>query len=154
MFTAHGFPLVVFEMSSGRIDHIGIATSNLDSNSHLWKILGFRHNKDEINEEQGVKIRFFESVGDGSKLPKIELLEPINDDSPIHRFISKKGEGIQQLAIEVSDIESMISDLTGNGFTMINETPQKGASGTLIAFIHPKSTGGILIELVEHSDRS
>ncbi len=139
-------------MSSGRIDHIGIATSNLDSNSHLWEILGFRHNKDEINEEQGVKIRFFESGTGDSKLPKIELLEPLNEESPIHRFISRNGEGIQQLAIEVNDIESMISNLISSGFTMINKTPQKGASGSLIAFVHPKSTGGILIELVEHTD--
>jgi len=143
---------VVFEMNSGNVDHVGIATNDLDSNSNFWALLGFKHTNDEVNSEQGVKIRFFESQnGDGNQT-RIELLEPLNEDSPIYRFIQKKGEGIQQIAISVNDIEKMIQKLKNEGVQMINDEAVDGSSGSRIAFIHPKSTGGVLVELVEHTE--
>ncbi len=98
-------------MDSGNIDHVGIATNDLDSNSSLWTLLGFKHTNDEVNSEQGVKIRFFESQNGGRNQTRIELLEPLNEESPIYRFIQKKGEGIQQIAISVNDIEKTIEKI-------------------------------------------
>ena len=152
MYSGRGYPLVVFEMNSGNIDHVGIATNDLDSNSSLWTLLGFKHTNDEVNSEQGVKIRFFESQNGGRDQTRIELLEPLNEESPIYRFIQKKGEGIQQIAISVNDIEKTIEKLKKEGIQMINEEAVDGSSGSRIAFIHPKSAGGVLIELVEHTD--
>tara|TARA_A100001388_G_scaffold136151_1_gene100931 strand:+ start:76 stop:477 length:402 start_codon:yes stop_codon:yes gene_type:complete len=129
------------------IDHIGIATNSLDDHSQFWSSLGFIQRKDEVNVEQGVKIRFFEAISGG---PKIELLEPITPDSPIGKFLDKRGEGVQQIAVKTSDILSTISKLKSMGIRMINDVPVSGANGTKIAFVHPSSTGGVLVELVEH----
>ena len=131
-----------------RINHIGIATNSLDEHSWFWSELGFKQLTDEINIDQGVKIRFFESENTMNH-PKIELLEPIGSDSPIGRFIQKKGQGIQQLAISVENIDEMILRLKDKGCKMINESPVEGVSGSRIAFVHPSSTGGVLVELVE-----
>ena len=133
-------------MSDG-IDHIGIATNSLDKHSQFWSSLGFIQGKDEVNVEQGVKIRFFEAV---SGAPKIELLEPLTPDSPIGRFLEKRGEGVQQIAVKTTDIVSTINQLQSMGIRMINDVPVSGANGTKIAFVHPSSTGGVLVELVEH----
>jgi methylmalonyl-CoA/ethylmalonyl-CoA epimerase len=91
----------------------------------------------------------FEGSGSSSRL---ELLEPLGPDTPIGRFISKRGIGIQQLAVKVGDIESTISLLMKSGVRMIDEQPVRGASGSMIAFVHPSSAGGVLVELVEHSN--
>ena len=129
------------------IDHIGIATNSLDNHSQFWSSLGFIQGKDEVNVEQGVKIRFFEAV---SGAPKIELLEPLTPDSPIGRFLEKRGEGVQQIAVKTTDIVSTINQLQSMGIRMINDVPVSGANGTKIAFVHPSSTGGVLVELDEH----
>ena len=142
----HGLLRVVFDMSDG-IDHIGIATNSLDKHSQFWSSLGFIQGKDEVNVEQGVKIRFFEAV---SGAPKIELLEPLTPDSPIGRFLEKRGEGVQQIAVKTTDIVSTIYQLQSMGIRMINDVPVNGANRTKIAFVHPSSTGGVLVELVEH----
>jgi len=142
----HGLLRVVFDMTDG-IDHIGIATNSLDNHSQFWSSLGFIQGKDEVNVEQGVKIRFFEAV---SGAPKIELLEPLTPDSPIGRFLEKRGEGVQQIAVKTTDIVSTINQLQSMGIRMINDVPVSGANGTKIAFVHPFSTGGVLVELVEH----
>ena len=142
----HGLLRVVFDMTDG-IDHIGIATNSLDNHSQFWSSLGFIQRKDEVNVEQGVKIRFFEAVSGG---PKIELLEPLSSDSPIGKFLDKRGEGVQQIAVKTIDILSTISQLKSMGIRMINDVPVSGANGTKIAFVHPSSTGGVLVELVEH----
>ena len=134
---------------SARVDHIGIATKNLETYTPFWTTVGFTQDDDEINEDQGVNIRFFSSPA-GSSLPRIELLEPRGKNSPIGRFIERRGEGIQQLAVEVDDIDSMISLLKQMGCRMINEEAVRGASGSRIAFVHPSSTGGVLVELVQH----
>ncbi len=131
-----------------RLDHIGIAVSNLNSGSEFWRILGLSQSgEDESNNEQGVNIRFIATSG--GKPPKLELLEPTGEDTPIGRFISKRGEGLQQLAFEVDDLESLLAELSAAGVALIDETPQSGAAGTRIAFVHPKSTGGVLVELLE-----
>ncbi len=132
-------------MTDGTIDHIGIATSSLDESQQLWSILGFTQGEDQINSEQGVKIRFM----NGNTSTRIELLEPLGDDTPVGKFISKYGPGIQQIAVRVADIEETISVLLSVGVKMVSETPTLGADGHRIAFVHPSSAGGVLIELVE-----
>ena len=132
-------------MTDGTIDHIGIATISLDESEKLWSILGFTREGDQINSEQGVKIRFMH----GKTSTKIELLEPLGEDTPVGKFISNKGPGIQQIAIRVSDIEETISSLLSMGVKMVSEIPTLGAEGHRIAFVHPSSSGGVLIELVE-----
>ena len=129
------------------LDHIGIATNSLDNHSQFWSSLGFIQGKDEVNVDQGVKIRFFEASSGG---PKIELLEPLTPDSPIGRFLENRGEGVQQIAVKTTDIVSTINQLQSMGIRMINDVPVSGANGTKIAFVHPSSTGGVLVELVEH----
>lgn len=132
------------------LDHIGIAAKSLDENSSFWKLIGLvQSEEDEINQEQGVNIRFF-STGDNTinpVSPRIELLEPHGPETPIGRFLEKRGPGIQQICFRVDDLESMIQHLISNDIRMINETPKQGAGGCLIAFVHPSSTGGVLVEL-------
>ena len=129
------------------IDHIGIATNSLENHSQFWSSLGFIQGKDEENVEQGVKIRFFEAASGG---PKIELLEPLTPDSPIGIFLENKGEGVQQIAVKTTNIVSTINQLQSMGIRMINDVPVSGANGTKIAFVHPSSTGGVLVEHDEH----
>ena len=132
-------------MTDGTIDHIGIATSSLDESQQLWTILGFTQGEDQINSEHGVKIRFMH----GNTSTRIELLEPLGDDTPVGKFISKNGPGVQQIAVRVANIEEAISSLVSAGIKMVSESPTLGADGHRIAFVHPSSAGGVLIELVE-----
>ena len=132
-------------MKDGTIDHIGIATYSLDESQQLWAILGFTQGDDQINSEQGVKIRFMH----GNTSTRIELLEPLGDDTPVGKFISKNGPGVQQIAVRVADIEETISRLLSAEVKMVSEVPTIGADGHRIAFVHPSSAGGVLIELVE-----
>lgn len=130
------------------IDHIGIATNTLEEGSKFWTILGLQsQGQDDFVEDQGVKTRFFPLSSSDSNPPTIELLEPSGLDTPIGKFLSKRGEGIQQLCLSVDNLEQMISHLIENGIKMIDETPRKGAHNSIIAFVHPKSTGGVLVEL-------
>ena len=128
-----------------RIDHIGIATESIDSALPFWNVLGFKSSGGGIVEEQGVEVRYMRNESD----TRIELLEPTGPDTPVGRFIERKGEGIQQLAISVPDIRKTIEKLTEMGVIMINSEPQIGHGGSKIAFVHPSSSGGVLIELVE-----
>ena len=132
-------------MNEVKVDHIGIATKSIKDSSLIWEILGFTESEEELIADQGVKVKIY-SADEGTK---IELLEPLGEETPIAKFIKKRGPGIQQLAISVSDINKTIHNLKRMGIKLINEVPTKGASGNLIAFIHPSSAGGILIELVE-----
>lgn len=130
------------------IDHIGIATKSLEQGSKFWTILGLQsEGSDDFVEDQGVITRFFPLASSTSKGPNIELLEPSGPDTPIGRFLSKRGEGIQQLCLSVDNLEQLISHLIENGIIMIDEKPRKGAHNSIIAFVHPKSTGGVLVEL-------
>ena len=134
-----------------RIDHVGIATKNIEEASNFWLQVGLEAGDDHINEEQDVKIRmFYGRDKDGNKThSKVELIEALSESSPIARFIDKKGVGIQQLAISVDDIDLVISNLIESGVRMINSKAATGAGGHRIAFVHPESTGGVLVELVE-----
>tara|TARA_B110000444_G_scaffold190471_1_gene180083 strand:- start:18653 stop:19066 length:414 start_codon:yes stop_codon:yes gene_type:complete len=132
------------------LDHIGIACDNLDESSAFWKLIGLTQGEsDEVVEEQGVKTRFFSTSENDPGTPMVELLEPTSSDTPIGKFLAKRGPGIQQLCFRVEDLESMISLLLENNVTMIDEVPRKGSHGALIAFVHPKSTGGVLVELAQ-----
>lgn len=128
-----------------KIEHIGIAVKNLEESNRLFaSLLGKPHYKIEEVISEGVKTSFFESGPN-----KIELLEATNPDSPIAKFIEKKGEGIHHIAFAVDDIVSEIKRLKGEGFTVLNEVAKKGADNKLIAFLHPKTTNGVLIELCQ-----
>lgn len=128
-----------------KIEHIGIAVKNIESSNALFsKLFGDSHYKMETVETEGVKTSFFK-VGTN----KIELLEATNPDSPIAKFIEKKGEGIHHIAFEVDNLEAEVKRLKSEGFTVLNETPKKGADNKLVVFLHPKTTNGVLIELCQ-----
>jgi len=128
-----------------KIEHIGIAVKNLkDSNELFFKLFGEPHYKTEEVKSEGVNTSFFK-VGDN----KIELLEATKENSPINKFIEKKGEGIHHIAFDVDDIVGEIKRLKKEGFKVLNETPKKGADNKLVAFLHPKSSNGVLIELCQ-----
>ena len=131
------------------IDHIGIAANNLDEGSHFWRLLGLiEGDGDDINIEQGVKTRFFSTAPEGGGVvPRLEILEPTGDQTPIADFIAKRGVGIQQLCLRVPDLVAMLEHLSSNGIQLIDEVPRNGVDGDLIAFVHPRSTGGVLVEL-------
>lgn len=135
------------------LDHIGIATSDLNKSSVFWNLIGLiQGEEDEIVEDQGVKTRFFDTSKNNPsiKSPKIELLEPTSSDTPIGKFLDKRGPGIQQICFRVENLPEMISLLKNNGVLMIDEEPRIGAGGKHIAFVHPKSTGGVLVELTQY----
>lgn len=128
-----------------KIEHIGIAVKSLkESNELFGKLFGKAAYKQETVESEGVTTSFFE-VGPN----KIELLEATNPESPIAKFIEKKGEGIHHIAFEVDDLEKEVQRLKSEGFVVLNETPKKGADHKKVVFLHPKSTNGVLIELCE-----
>ena len=131
------------------LDHIGIACDNLDDSSSFWSLLGLIQGDDELVEDQGVTTRFFSTSEKDPSTPKIELLEPTGGDTPIGKFLSKRGPGVQQICFRVEDLESVISLMLENGIQMIDTVPRKGAHGAMIAFVHPKSTGGVLVELAQ-----
>ncbi|MFY8069669.1 MAG: methylmalonyl-CoA epimerase [Flavobacterium sp.] len=128
-----------------KIEHIGIAVKNLAASNTLFEqLLGQPPYKEETVASEGVKTSFFKNGPN-----KIELLEATNPDSPIAKFIEKKGEGIHHIAFDVEDIVVEIARLKKEGFIVLNEIPKKGADNKLVAFLHPKSTNGILIELCQ-----
>jgi len=132
-----------------KIEHIGIAVKNLDdSNKIFTSLLGSEPYKIEAIESEGVLTSFFK-VGSN----KIELLEGQSEDSPISKFIKKRGEGVHHIAFEVDNIELEIHRLKNEGFTMIHEKAKKGADNKLIAFLHPKTTNGVLIELCQEIEK-
>ena len=128
-----------------KIEHIGIAVKNLEESNDLFtKLFGAAPYKMEEVASEGVNTSFFMNGPN-----KIELLEATNEESPIAKFIAKKGEGIHHIAFDVEDIVSEIERLKGEGFIVLNEVPKKGADNKLVAFLHPKSTNGVLIELCQ-----
>ncbi|MCD8405377.1 methylmalonyl-CoA epimerase [Tenacibaculum dicentrarchi] len=128
-----------------KIEHIGIAVKNLaESNTLFTALLGKPPYKTEKVDSENVKTSFFKTGKN-----KIELLEATNPESPIAKFIAKKGEGVHHIAFAVADIKSEIKRLKKEGFTLLNETPKKGADNKLVAFLHPKTTNGVLIELCQ-----
>ena len=131
-----------------KIEHIGIATPALDDSLKFWRdTLGLELTHTEIVEEQGVRVAML-PVGE----PRIELLEPTREDSPVAKFLAKRGAGIHHIAVRVDDIRATLFDLKEKGARLIDETPRVGAGGCLVAFVHPAAAGGVLLELVEHTD--
>ena len=132
-----------------RVDHIGIAVADLaEAKKFYTNILGLKATGEEVVEEQKVKVCFIPS-GDS----ELELLESTSPDGPIAKFIEKNNgrNGIQHIALRVDNIEQTIADLLAKGVRMIDEKPRYGAGGSSIAFVHPKSTGGILVELCQRN---
>ena len=128
-----------------KVEHIGIAVKDIKTSNELFsKLFGKEPYKAEKVEREGVTTSFFQ-VGE----TKIELLEATNPDSPIAKFIEKKGEGIHHIAYEVEDIKAEMARLEKEGFTLLSKEPQKGADNKLICFLHPKSTNGVLVELCQ-----
>lgn len=128
-----------------KIEHLGIAVKSLAASDNIFKkLLGKPHDKHESVVEEGVTTSFYQ-LGD----TKIELLEATNSESPISKFIEKRGEGIHHIALGVEDIEAEIQRLKGEGFEFISEVPKQGADNKWIVFLHPKSTNGILVELCQ-----
>ncbi|MCD5410203.1 MAG: methylmalonyl-CoA epimerase [Clostridiales bacterium] len=132
-------------MKVKKIDHIGIAVKNIEESLKFYKdTLGIECTEIEEVAEQKVKVAFL-PIGD----TELELLESTDKEGPIARFIEKKGEGMQHIAFQVYNIEEAIKDMIDKGVRMIDEKPRYGAGGAKIAFCHPKSTGGVLVELSE-----
>ncbi|EJL64978.1 methylmalonyl-CoA epimerase [Flavobacterium sp. CF136] len=128
-----------------KIEHIGIAVKNLEESNLLFeKLLGVSSYKSEEVESEGVLTSFFQT---GTN--KIELLAATNPESPIAKFLEKKGEGIHHIAFDVEDIFAEIERLKKEGFVLINEVPKKGADNKLVVFLHPKNTNGVLVELCQ-----
>jgi methylmalonyl-CoA/ethylmalonyl-CoA epimerase len=128
-----------------KIEHIGIAVKNMDDANVLFeKLLGVPSYKEEVVESEGVLTSFFQT---GTN--KIELLMATNPESPIAKFLEKKGEGIHHIAFDVEDIHAEIDRLKSEGFVLINEVPKRGADNKLVVFLHPKNTNGVLVELCQ-----
>jgi methylmalonyl-CoA epimerase len=128
-----------------KIDHLGIATKGIDEALKFWEnALGLEKTHTETVEEQKVRVAML-PLGE----TRIELLEPTSEDSPISKFLEKRGGGIHHIAVEVEDIEASLAKLKADGMRLIDEKPKIGAEGCLIAFVHPASTSGVLLELVQ-----
>jgi methylmalonyl-CoA epimerase len=137
---------VVGSASRGmKIDHIGIATAGIDDALRFWRdALGLEVTHTETVEEQGVRVAML-PLGE----PRVELLEPTGPASPVAKFLEKRGPGIHHIAVRVADIRAALARLKEQGARLIDETPRVGAGRCLVAFVHPSSAGGVLLELVE-----
>jgi methylmalonyl-CoA/ethylmalonyl-CoA epimerase len=128
-----------------KIDHLGIAINSIEGGKKFWTdVLGLGCEGTETVEPQQVTTAFF-PVGES----EVELLESTSPDGPVAKYIEKRGQGIQHVAFRVKDIEAALSELKAKGVRLIDETPRRGAGGARIAFLHPKATGGVLVELCE-----
>jgi methylmalonyl-CoA/ethylmalonyl-CoA epimerase len=127
------------------LDHIGIAVKNLDDAVHVYcDVLGFKLEGIHVLTERKVKVALISAGGE----TRVELLEPLGSDSTIAKFLESHGEGINHFAVEVKDIEDALAELKRKGVMLIDDKPKSGAEGKKIAFVHPKSTKGVLLELV------
>ncbi len=127
------------------IEHLGIAVNSIDESAPFWKhVLKIKHHSTETVDTEGVTTDIYDT-GKG----KVELLESINKDSPINKFLDNRGAGIHHVCFEVDNIKSAINELKENNIIVLNDEPSIGAEGYKIVFIHPKSTGGVLVELAE-----
>jgi len=128
-----------------KIEHLGIAVRSLEEGNALYtRLLGVGPYKEEVVESEGVRTSFFQAGPN-----KIELLEAVHADSPIAKFIEKRGEGLHHVAYAVDDIRSEMARLKAEGVVLLNEEPKAGADGKWVCFLHPKSTGGTLVELCQ-----
>jgi methylmalonyl-CoA epimerase len=131
-----------------KIDHIGIAVKSLAEAAAIYEnALGLKVNAYDLVDEQGVRVAML-NIGES----RIELLEPTGPESPIEKFMTKRGEGIHHIAITVDDIEKALERLKAAGVRLVDNEPRRGAHNTRIAFVHPSSTHGVLLELVQHGE--
>jgi len=129
------------------IDHIGIVTRGIDETARFWReVLDLDITETEVVAEQKVRVAML-AIGES----RLELLEATSDDSPISKFLEKRGPGIHHIAVRVDDIRGALARLKQYGARLIDEEPRMGARGCLVAFVHPSSTGGVLLELVQQS---
>jgi methylmalonyl-CoA/ethylmalonyl-CoA epimerase len=130
-----------------KVDHIGIATNSIEEGLAVWRdALGLKvDSAKEVIAEQGVKVCML-AVGD----THVELLEPLGPETPVGKFLARRGPGMHHIAIEVADINAWLAELKRKGAQLIDETPRAGAGGCLVAFVHPSSVNGVLLELVQH----
>lgn len=134
---------MMYSTSANPLDHVAIAVHSIeDSASHFELMSGDVCSPPEILESQGVRVAFVGSI---------ELLEPLSPDTTVGRFLERRGQGLHHIAYKTGDISSELSRLVTAGVQLIDEEPRPGANGHLVAFVHPKSTGGILTELVQHT---
>ena len=132
-----------------KIEHLGIAVNNLSEANELYtKLLGVEPYKQESVEREGVTTSFFK-IGES----KIELLEANNPESPIAKFLEKRGQGIHHIAYAVDDIKAEMKRLQDEGFVLLSDEPKPGADGKVVVFLHPKSSGGVLVELCMDQDK-
>jgi methylmalonyl-CoA epimerase len=128
------------------VDHVGVAVKNLNDAIALYRdVLGFKLEGVHVLTERKVRVAFFSTGGEAN----IELLEPIGSDSPVAKFLENRGEGVQHVAVRVKDIEAVLAELKRKAVVLVDDKPRAGAEGAKIAFVHPKSTKGVLLELVE-----
>ena len=129
-----------------KIDHIGIATRELEEGLAVWRdVLGLTVDATQDVEDQGVRVAMLQ-IGD----THVELLEALRPDSAVGKFVEKRGPGIHHIAVEVPDIHASLAALKAKGARLVDETPRLGAGGCLVAFVHPSSVNGVLLELVQH----
>jgi len=136
-------------MSKPKLDHIGIAVADIDKAIEIYQKLGFKTEAVEDVPGFGVKVAFLPMES-----ANVELVQPVKNDSAMAKYLEKKGEGIHHLCFEVQDIRAELKRLEAAGVQLVDRVPRQGAHGTLVAFLHPKSTGGVLIELAEKQDLS
>ena len=130
-----------------RIEHVAIAVKNLDAARETFAKLGIACDHEETMPAAGIRLAML-PIGES----RVELLEPTSDDSPISKFLEKRGGGIHHIAVEVDDIEASLAKLKAQGMRLIDESPRIGAEGCLVAFVHPAASGGVLLELVQTVD--
>lgn len=128
------------------LDHLGVAVRDLETSLKSYEVLGLEAGHRELVAKDQVEVAFVPFAGG-----RFELLQPLAADSPVGRFLAKRGEGIHHVALSVDDLHAEVDRLKAAGVRMIDDVPRPGAENTLVAFVHPASTGGVLIELVERS---
>ena len=133
------------------LDHIAIAVPEMQAALQVWRdAVGLPHTGDDVVEEQGVTVAFLDVAG--SPGPRIELLEPLSEETAVGRHIERRGAGVHHIALRVDDVDAAAERLIDKGYRMTSDGPRPGAHGTRVIFVHPKSTGGVLLELVEHPE--
>lgn len=138
-----------FSSSEFKLDHIGIAVKSLEEGAKFYRALGFHGMHVEVVESEKVRVGMFEMANQA----RVELLEPTVPDSPVGKFLEKRGSGIHHICFQVQDIRKTIAKLKAEGMQLINDEPKPGAHGCMVAFVHPKSAGGVLVEISESSER-
>lgn len=128
-----------------KVQHLGVAVGSIDEALNFWREgLGLELGTVEVVEDQGVRVALL-PIGES----RIELLEPTGEDTPVGRFIAKRGQGIHHICVEVDDLAAKLAELKARGIRLIDQEPRTGAGGALVAFVHPAGTGGVLIELTQ-----